>query len=105
MLLIRSEFTEQSLASCQVLLDTTKKRKRFRTNSFREADFPQNKVFAQSNLMKCYYDKKDYASSVHAEKVLGNAKRMQCKSDAQIIIARPYANGDEAKASQDMLNC
>jgi hypothetical protein len=23
-----------------------------------EADFPQNKVFAQSNLMKCYYDKK-----------------------------------------------
>jgi hypothetical protein len=34
-----------------------------------EADFPQNKVFAQSNLMKCYYDKKDYASSVcYAEK-------------------------------------
>jgi hypothetical protein len=23
-----------------------------------EADFPQNKVFAQSNLMKCYYDKR-----------------------------------------------
>jgi hypothetical protein len=22
-----------------------------------EADFPQNKVFAQSNLMKCYYEK------------------------------------------------
>jgi hypothetical protein len=25
-------------------------------------DFPQNKVFAQSNLMKCYYDKKDYSN-------------------------------------------
>jgi hypothetical protein len=39
-----------------------------------EADFP-NKVFAQSNLMKCYYEKKDYTNSViYADKVLNNPK-------------------------------
>jgi tetratricopeptide (TPR) repeat protein len=66
-----------------------------------EADFPQNKTFAQSNLMKCYYDKKDYDNSVvYAEKVLANPKTdSTVKSDAQIIIARAaIQTGDETKA-------
>jgi tetratricopeptide (TPR) repeat protein len=100
----RSEFTEQSLARLsQVLLDNNEKEKAIPVliRLENEADFPQNKVFAQSNLMKCYYDKKDYASSVvYAEKVLGNAKTDDnVKSDAQIIIARSaMQTGDEAKA-------
>ncbi|EIA08984.1 tetratricopeptide repeat protein [Flavobacterium frigoris] len=100
----RSEFTEQSLARLsQVLLDNNEKEKAIpvllRLES--EADFPQNKVFAQSNLMKCYYDKKDYSNSVvYADKVLNNVKTDDnVRSDAQIIIARSaMQTGDEAKA-------
>lgn len=100
----RSEFTEQSLARLsQVLLDNNEKAKAIPVllRLENEADFPQNKVFAQSNLMKCYYDKKDYSNSVvYAEKVLNNAKTDDnVKSDAQIIIARSaMQTGDEAKA-------
>jgi TolA-binding protein len=100
----RSEFTEQSLARLsQVLLDNNEKEKAIPVliRLENEADFPQNKVFAQSNLMKCYYDKKDYSNSVvYAEKVLNNAKTDDnVKSDAQIIIARSaMQTGDEAKA-------
>jgi hypothetical protein len=63
-----------------------------------EADFPQKQSFAQSNLMKCYYD--DYSNSViYADKVLSNPNWWQCKSDAQIIIARSaMQTGDETKA-------
>jgi tetratricopeptide (TPR) repeat protein len=100
----RSEFTEQSLARLsQVLLDNNEKVKAIPVllRLENEADFPQNKVFAQSNLMKCYYDKKDYSNSViYAEKVLNNAKTDDnVKSDAQIIIARSaMQTGDESKA-------
>jgi hypothetical protein len=53
----RSEFTEQSLARLsQVLLDNKSNDKAIPVliRLENEADFPQNKVFAQSNLMKCY---------------------------------------------------
>ncbi|WP_413998969.1 tetratricopeptide repeat protein [Flavobacterium sp. W1B] len=100
----RSEFTEQSLARLsQVLLDNNEKGKAIPVliRLENEADFPQNKIFAQSNLMKCYYDKKDYANSViYADKVLNNPKTDDnVKSDAQIIIARSAVHtGDETKA-------
>ncbi|PRZ27980.1 tetratricopeptide repeat protein [Flavobacterium granuli] len=100
----RSEFTEQSLARLsQVFLDNNEKAKAIPvlTRLENEADFPQNKIFAQSNLMKCYYDKKDYANSVvYADKVLNNPKTDEnVKSDAQIIIARSAVQtGDEVKA-------
>jgi len=66
-----------------------------------EADFPQNKTFAQANLMKCYYETKNYTNSVvYADKVLANPKAEEnVKSDAQIIVARSaMQTGDEAKA-------
>ncbi len=100
----RSEFTEQSLARlAQIHLknnDYTKALpvlKRLET----EADFPQNVTFAQSNLMKSYYDQKDYPNAVvYAEKVLTNPKTDdKVKSDAQIIVARSaIKSNDEAKA-------
>jgi tetratricopeptide (TPR) repeat protein len=100
----RSEFTEQSLARlAQIFLknDNYDKAIPVLSRLENEADFPQNKTFAQSNLMKCYYDKKDYDNSVvYAEKVLANPKTdSTVKSDAQIIIARAaIQTGDETKA-------
>ena len=101
----RSEFTEQSLARlAQIFLknDNYDKAIPVLLRLENEADFPQNKTFAQSNLMKCYYDKKDYDNSVvYAEKVLANPKTdSTVKSDAQIIIARAaIQTGDETIAS------
>ena len=100
----RSEFTEQSLARlAQIFLknDNYDKAIPVLSRLENEADFPQNKTFAQSNLMKCYYNKKDYDNSVvYAEKVLANPKTdSTVKSDAQIIIARAaIQTGDETKA-------
>jgi len=66
-----------------------------------EADFPQNITFAQANLMRAYYDQKDYPNAVvYADKVLANPKTdNKIKSDAQIIVARSAIKAnDEAKA-------
>jgi TolA-binding protein len=100
----RSEFTEQSLARlAQIFVKNNDYSKglpilkRLET----EADFPQNVTFAQSNLMKSYYDQKDYPNAViYAEKVLANPKMDdKIKSDAQIIVARSaIKSNDEAKA-------
>jgi hypothetical protein len=100
----RSEFTEQSLVRlAQIYLKNEDKSKAISalTRLENEADLPQNKTFAQSNLMKLYYDKKDYPNSVgYAEKVLANPKTdSTVKSDAQIIIARAaIQTKDEGKA-------
>jgi len=100
----RSEFTEQSLARlAQIYLKNDNKSKAISVliRLENEADFPQNKTFAQSNLMKIYYDNKDYPNSVvYAEKVLANPKTdNNVKSDAQIIIARSAIQTvDEDKA-------
>jgi tetratricopeptide (TPR) repeat protein len=100
----RSEFTEQSLARlCEIHLkkndytNAVPVLKRLET----EADFPQNVTFAQANLMRAYYEQKDYANAVvYADKVLANPKTdNKIKSDAQIIVARAAIQvNDEAKA-------
>tara|TARA_R110002049_G_scaffold116110_1_gene268457 strand:- start:17338 stop:20361 length:3024 start_codon:yes stop_codon:yes gene_type:complete len=66
-----------------------------------EANFPQNVVFAQSNLMKAHYQLDHYNEAVsYAEKVLTNSKiDNKIKSDANIIIARSaMKTGNEDKA-------
>ncbi|GAB1857703.1 tetratricopeptide repeat protein [Flavobacteriaceae bacterium MHTCC 0001] len=66
-----------------------------------EANFPQNVVFAQSNLMKAYYQLENYGDAVaYAETVLkANKIDNKIKSDAHIIIARSaIQTGDETKA-------
>ncbi|MEO5777420.1 MAG: tetratricopeptide repeat protein [Flavobacterium sp.] len=100
----RNEFTEQSLARLSEIYlkkdDYTKAMpvlERLET----EADFPQNVTFAQANLMRAYYDQKDYANAVvYADKVLANPKTdNKIKSDAQIIVARAAIKvNDEQKA-------
>ena len=99
-----SEFTEQSLSRLAQIFLKNKQTDKAITVLVRlenEADVPQNKTYAQSNLMKSYYDVKDYQNAVgYAEKVLTNAKADdKVKSDAQIIIARAaIESGDESKA-------
>ena len=100
----RNEFTEQALTRLSQIFLKTKdcdKSIPVLVRLENEADYPQNKTFAQANLMKCYYDKKDYDNSaVYADKVLQNAKSdANVKSDAQIIVARAaMQSGDEDKA-------
>lgn len=100
----RSEFTEQSLSRlAQIFLKNKQIDKAIAVllRLENEAEVAQNKTYAQSNLMKSYYDKKEYSKSVvYAEKVLMNPKTDdKIKSDAQIIIARAaIESGDEAKA-------
>jgi TolA-binding protein len=55
-----------------------------------EASFPQNVIFAQSNLMKAYYQLSKYSEAVeYAEKVLNQGVvDAKIKSDANLIIAR-----------------
>ena len=100
----KNEFTEQSLARlCEIFL---KKNEYTRATSVlerleSEADFPQNKTFAQANLMRAFYETQVYANAVvYAEKVLLNPKTdNKIKSDAQIIIARSaIKSNDEPKA-------
>ncbi|CAA9202092.1 Cell division coordinator CpoB [Flavobacterium bizetiae] len=108
----RSEFTEQSLMKlAQIYLKAKDCDKSIpvlkRLDD--EADSSQNKSFAQANLMKCYYDKKDYDNSVvYADKVLQNAKAdANVKADAQIIVARAAmqtGNEDKAKAAYAKLS-
>ena len=65
------------------------------------SDSPDDMIFAQSNLMKAYYQSKNYTSAIaYAEKVLTNSKSNdKMKNDANIIIARAaMETGDEAKA-------
>jgi TolA-binding protein len=100
----RSEFTEQALARLgQVYLKGKSFDKAIPVLKRLEveADFPQNVTFAQSNLMKSYYEKKDYVNAVtYADKVLANDKiENVVKSDAQIIVARSaMKTGNEDKA-------
>ncbi|MCD0466211.1 tetratricopeptide repeat protein [Flavobacterium sp. ENC] len=100
----RNEFTEQSLNRlAQIFLKAKDCDKSIPVlvRLDNEADVAQNQNFAQANLMKCYYDKKDYTNAVvYADKVLQNPKAdANVKADAQIIVARAaIQTGDEDKA-------
>ncbi|WP_233861168.1 tetratricopeptide repeat protein [Tenacibaculum piscium] len=56
----------------------------------KSANYPQNIIFAQSNLMKGYYQKENYNNAIlYAEKVLATDKvATNITEDAKIIIAR-----------------
>lgn len=102
----RNEFTERALTKlAQVYLDTDNWNAAMPVLERLEeqADFPQNITFAQSNLMKGYYEQEQYENAVaYAEKVLKRPKlENRIKSDARIIIARSaFKTGDEYKAQE-----
>ena len=101
-----SEYSEQALTRvCEIYVG---KKDYLSAISFLErleatADIPQNRTFAQSNLMKGYYEQKNYSQTLtYAEKVLATPSiDNRIKSDAQIMIARSaIATNDEAKAKE-----
>ena len=61
-----------------------------------EANFPQNVIFARSNLMKSYYLTQDYSNTVtYGEKVLADPKiDTQVKTDVHLFIARAAVKTD-----------
>ena len=100
----RNEFTQQALSRLsQTYLEANNwtKAMPILERLEEQADFPQNITFAQSNLMKGYYELENYEDAVtYAEKVLQRPKlENRVKSDAKVIIARSaFKTGDERKA-------
>ncbi|WP_282040627.1 tetratricopeptide repeat protein [Winogradskyella flava] len=100
----KSEYTEQAMVRlCEIYLTDSNWSKAIPVlNTLEtEADYPQNVLYAQSNLMNAYYQTEDFASAEsYAEKVLANSNLdNKVKSDAKIIIARSaIKTGNEARA-------
>jgi TolA-binding protein len=101
-----NEYTEQSLARiCEIYIGKNDYAAAlpYLQQLENTAEIAQNRTFAQSNLMKGYYDRQDYAKTLdYATKVLaspGVDPRIQ--SDAQVMIARAaIQTGDEEKARE-----
>ncbi|AVR43970.1 hypothetical protein C7S20_01090 [Christiangramia fulva] len=100
----KNEFSEQALARLsQIYLE-----KKDYANALpllekleTMADNGQNVVFAQSNLMKSYYETGNFSkANQYAEKVLANPNSEQdARNDARIMVARAaIKSGDENKA-------
>ncbi|WP_372756696.1 tetratricopeptide repeat protein [Mariniflexile sp.] len=102
----RSEFTEEALSRLsQFYLESKSWNKAIPVleRLEDEANFPQNVVFAQSNLMKANYQLENYSKAVaYAEKVLASATiDTKIKADANVIIARSaIKTGNETKAKE-----
>lgn len=103
----RSEYTEEALVKLSQFYLSSKNWNKAMPILARlesEANFPQNVVFAQSNLMKANYELDKYNEAVaYAEKVLKNSKiDNKIQADAQVIIARSAiktSNEDLAKTA------
>lgn len=99
-----SEYAEQALTRvCEIYIGTNDYAAAlpYLERLENQADIQQNRTFAQSNLMKGYYQQKNYAQTLaYADKVLATPSiDNRIISDAQIMIARSaIATGDEAKA-------
>ena len=100
----KSEFTEQSLTRLGEIYLTQKNYNNAISVLERlelEAGQEQNVIFAQSNLMKVFYEQGDKNKALfYAEKVLKSSRiDNRVKSDAYSIVARiAVQNNDEAKA-------
>jgi tetratricopeptide (TPR) repeat protein len=71
-----------------------------------EANYPQNILFAQSNLMKAYYQDNIFEKAVeYAEKVLQKDKLDEnVEFDAKIIIARSAFKTDDLQRAEEFYN-
>ncbi|WP_454980528.1 tetratricopeptide repeat protein [Capnocytophaga haemolytica] len=99
-----NEHAEQSLTRvCQILLDAGSylKAKPYLEELEKTATVAQNKVYAQSNLMRVCYNEKLYDNAIaYANKVLEEKSiDTRIKNDAYIVLARAYsATGKDADA-------
>lgn len=99
-----SEYTEQALTrACEVYIGNKDYAAAlpYLERLEAQADIQQNRTFARSNLMKGYYEQKDYERTIaYAEQVLATPTiDDRIKSDAHIMIARSaIRTNDEAMA-------
>lgn len=72
----------------------------------KEANYPQNIIFAQSNLMKGYYNKNDFNNAIsYAEKVLTKGKvDTKVAEDAKIILARSAFKTNDLATAEEYFN-
>ncbi|CAM1352253.1 Tetratricopeptide repeat protein [Tenacibaculum insulae] len=102
----KSEFTEESLVKlANIYLENENWTKGIQLLEKLEttANYPQNIIFAQSNLMKGYYKKEEYSKAIsYAEKVLAKGKiDTNVAEDAKIIMARcAFKNNDYLTAEE-----
>ncbi|PJX20792.1 hypothetical protein CAP47_11175 [Psychroflexus sp. S27] len=101
-----SEFTEEALRKLSQIYLTQEDYK-LATETLKrlekEANFTQNIVFAQSNLMKALYEQKEYQETIrYADLILGlNDVDEDAKADAHIFTARSAIKlENEAKAKE-----
>ncbi len=104
-----SKFSEESLAKLsQLYLEKEKWEKAIPIleRLEKEGNIDQNIIFAQSNLMKGYYDKEDYVKAViYAEKVLVGSKIDEVtEEESRIILARSAIKTDDYLTAQDYYN-
>ncbi len=105
----KNEFSEESLAKLSQLYlekESWKKAIPLLERLEKEANMDQNIIFAQSNLMKGYYENKDFAKTVvYAEKVLANGKIDEVVGeDAQIMIARSAIETNDYQVAEEYYN-
>ncbi len=105
----KSEFSEESLAKiAKIYLEKEDWDNGMKVLAQLEnnANYPQNIIFAQSNLMKGYYNQKDYSNAIsYAEKVLSNGKiDTNVIEDAKVIIARSSFKTDNFLTAEEFFN-
>jgi len=102
----KSEFSEESLSKLAKIYleeENWKKGIEILEKLEKAANYPQNIIFAQSNLMKGYYNKEEYSKAIsYAEKVLGTSKlETNISEDAKVILARSaFKTGDFENAEE-----
>lgn len=103
---VSNEYTEQSLSNLsQIFLKGKEYVKAIPVlqRLEKEANTASNVTYAESNLMKSFYEVKQYQDAVaYADKVLNKASSdPKAKSDGQVILARSAIKlGNEAKAKE-----
>ncbi|PKH49229.1 hypothetical protein CXF68_00345 [Tenacibaculum sp. Bg11-29] len=105
----KSEFSEESLnklAKIYLEEENWKKGIVILEKLEKLANYPQNIIFAQSNLMKGYYNKKEYSKAIsYAEKVLGTSKLdASIAEDAKVILARSAFKTNDFLNAEEFFN-
>lgn len=105
----KNEFTEESLSKLsQIYLESEDwdNAMPLLARLDKEANYAQNKIYAQSNLMKGYYLSDNYEQAVaYAEKVLTSGKIDQIvEEDAKIIIARSAFKTNDFFTAEEYYN-
>ncbi len=102
----KNEFTEEALSKlAQIYLDQDNWQQGLLVLQELEknANYPQNIIFAQSNLMKGYYNQEDYEKAIaYGDKVLNSGKVEQnIAEDAKVIIARSSFKSNDYERAEE----